>query len=171
MHRLALFLALMAAAFVAFTAPLYKWVDEQGVVHYSDKPVPGATKMQLPAAQTYKAPAASAYPPPAQPEEKKRAQPYDSFIIASPGQDESLWNVTSITVTVSLTPGLQNGDRVTISLDGKSKGPSPNLSATFDNLERGEHVVTATVQTLSGQTQSAPPVKFSIHLPSVHHTI
>ena len=39
---------------------VYKWVDENGVVHYSDQPHPNAQKMQVQEAQTYTAPALSA---------------------------------------------------------------------------------------------------------------
>jgi hypothetical protein len=44
---------------VAQTTTTYRWVDAQGVVHYSDTPHPGAQVIQLPSAQTYRAP-----PPP-----------------------------------------------------------------------------------------------------------
>jgi hypothetical protein len=37
---------------VAQTKTTYRWVDAQGVVHYSDTPQPGAQVIQLPSAQT-----------------------------------------------------------------------------------------------------------------------
>ena len=33
------------AAFAGQAAVIYKWTDAQGVVHYSDQPVPGAQKI------------------------------------------------------------------------------------------------------------------------------
>ena len=39
-------------------ATTYRWVDSAGVVHYSDRPQPGAEKVNLPPAQTYTTPAA-----------------------------------------------------------------------------------------------------------------
>jgi len=45
---------------LALAATVYKWVDENGVTHYSDQPHPGAQKVTVAAPQTYSAP-----PPPA----------------------------------------------------------------------------------------------------------
>jgi Domain of unknown function (DUF4124) len=168
MLRLVLLLALAGFAAASFAEATYKWVDAQGVVHYSDKPVPGATKVQLPAAQTFKAPPPGSLPTlqqqPAAPKD------YDSFIISSPAQDETLFNVTSVTVGVSVSPGLRPGDSIKIALDGQSKTGTAS-SATFDNLERGEHVATATIVMGSGKTLAAPPVKFTIRMPIAKHTI
>ena len=43
-----------AARCAAVAATVYKWVDENGVVHYSDQPHPNAQKIHVQAAQTYK---------------------------------------------------------------------------------------------------------------------
>src|SRR3979490_2925401 len=53
---------------LAVAATVYKWVDEKGVVHYSDQPHPNAQKMNVQAAQNYKAtaiaaPAGAPWPP------------------------------------------------------------------------------------------------------------
>jgi len=143
---------------------LYKWVDEQGNVHYSDKPHPGATKVHLPHAQTFTAPETAApgttqeggntQPQPQQP-------PYTTFLIASPGADETLSNVQNVTVTVDLEPGLQKGDKVTITMDGQSQGPGTALSATFD-VDRGEHSASATLIEANGQILNAPSVTFYV---------
>src|SRR5215813_14419598 len=53
MRRLAFTLLLLVCS-VALAATVYRWVDEDGVVHYSDQPHPNAEKMQVHAAQTYK---------------------------------------------------------------------------------------------------------------------
>jgi hypothetical protein len=162
MFRSLLFLILATLAVSASADALYKWVDEQGVVHYSDKPHEGAVKLKLPPAQTYKAPVQGYVAPLPS---KSSAQGYDSFIISSPGKDETLFNVTGVTVAVSLSPELRRGDTITISVDGQTKGPSNSLTATFENLERGEHAVTAVVHTASGQTITAPALSFYIRMP------
>jgi hypothetical protein len=56
-----------AAVLLAFTLPatplaqakIYKWVDKDGVTHYSDRPQPGASEIAVAPAQTYSAPQAS----------------------------------------------------------------------------------------------------------------
>ena len=51
MYRLAaLFLVIFLIPSLGTADTLYKWVDDQGNVHYSDKPAPGATKINIPKA-------------------------------------------------------------------------------------------------------------------------
>jgi hypothetical protein len=167
---LSLLVVLLAVAGITLAAPLYKWVDEQGTVHYSDKPHPGATKLKLPEAQTYKAPDMSgmpSLPPPSQ----RAATNGVSFTISSPAPESTLWDAQTVTVSVSLSPGLQNGDAVTITLDGRTHGPGADLSATFDNLDPGEHTASAILKLGNGQTLTAGPNKFYILKHKIHKMI
>lgn len=152
----------LAVVSAGFGDTLYKWVDEQGNVHYSDKPHPGATRLHLPKPTTYAAPAVAApeirndtQPPPA-------SQPgYTSFEIAEPQPDQVYWNVQSIVVSLSLQPALHPGDQVTITLDDKTIGPGTATTVTFNDLNRGEHTVHATLSGPGG-TMIAKPVTFYI---------
>ena len=49
--------SLLTAA--ALAAPAWTWVDEQGRRHYSDRPVEGATQIELSESQTFAAGSAS----------------------------------------------------------------------------------------------------------------
>ena len=164
LHLTLLFLTLFALPAV-LGETLYKWVDDQGNVHYSDKPQPGATKLHLPKPTTYAAPT-TAMPPQVSGAESKRgnrtAAGYTDFEIAAPGPEQTYWNVQSVTVSLSVQPALHNGDTVTITLDGKSQGPGASTSATFDGLDRGAHTVSATLQMAKGGTMIAKPVTFYI---------
>lgn len=143
---------------------LYKWVDDQGNVHYSDKPQPGATKLHLPKPTTYAAPNV-AMPAPAagsETDQAPTAEAYTSFAIGSPSDEQTFWNVQSITVTLAVQPALHPGDTVTITLDDKTQGPGNSVSATFDGLVRGAHVVHATLQQAGGGAIIAKPVTFYI---------
>src|SRR6202158_6513900 len=83
----ALGLLIVAAVAGAQTTTTYRWVDAQGVVHYSDTPQPGAQVIQVPSAQTYRAPP----PPPAAPAAAtpdEPASPYQSCGLAQPGAEE-----------------------------------------------------------------------------------
>jgi|SRR5215469_1166960 len=153
------FLAFLVAGTVLGDA-LYKWVDEQGNVHYSDKPMPGATKMKTPHAQTFKAPTSNLPTP--QPNNSNPPTPsYTKLAITEPADHATFWNVHSITVSVDLEPGLQSGDTLTLSVDGQSKTGNDS-SATFDNLDRGEHSVTASVSNNGTTVIAATPVTFYI---------
>ncbi|HTY50119.1 MAG TPA: DUF4124 domain-containing protein, partial [Steroidobacteraceae bacterium] len=46
---------MLAASTAAMASIVYKWVDADGVTHYSDTPVPGAVRTELGTVQTYKA--------------------------------------------------------------------------------------------------------------------
>lgn len=161
----ALLLCGVAVLSAGFGDSLYKWVDERGNVHYSDKPHPGATRLHLPKPTTYAAPAVAApntpssAPPP--------QQGYSLFQISEPEQDQVFWNVRDVTVVVSVQPGLQPGDQVTITLDDKTVGPSPSTTATFNDLDRGEHTVRATLSGPGG-SMSAKPVTFYIQQATKH---
>lgn len=160
---LALLVCGLAVLSAGFGDTLYKWVDEQGNVHYSDKPHPGATRLHLPKPTTYAAPTAAlpetqndSHPAPA-----PQQQGYSSFEIASPTPDQVFWNVQSVTVSLSLQPGLHQGDQVTVTLDDKTIGPGSATTVTFNDLDRGEHTVHATVSGPGG-TMIAKPVTFYI---------
>ena len=174
---LPLLLVLLSLTSMVSADPLYKWVDEQGNVHYSDKPQPGAKKITLPAPSTF-TPAVPA-PPSDNPVNSdtrfrnrhsdgnkagdgKQAATYSNFVIDSPKADDVLWNVTSVTVSVSVQPGLQAGDKVTITLDNQVVGPQEQASASFDGLDRGAHTVSANLQAADGTVLVAQPITFYI---------
>ena len=64
LRRLFLLTTLLASGLAA--AQVYKWVDEDGVVHFSDQPRPGAEEVQIQRAPS---------PPSAQPTRGTAAQP------------------------------------------------------------------------------------------------
>ena len=55
--RAILFTLMSVVSAVALCATVYKWVDENGVTHYSDQPHENAEKVQIAQPQTYSAPA------------------------------------------------------------------------------------------------------------------
>ncbi len=76
------------------TTTVYKWVDAQGVVHYSDQPHPNAQKLEVRGAQTFSAlpvlPSSSS----AAPAEAQPAGPaYDNCAITQPADQQMLMNV------------------------------------------------------------------------------
>ncbi len=90
-------LALLAAE-GAF-AQAYTWTDESGVVHYSDRPVPGARLINLPNSKAGPRPATPASPARgaeggtqdgAAPDQPFR---YASLEVVAPAPEETLWNI------------------------------------------------------------------------------
>ena len=135
---------------LALAATVYRWVDDQGVVHYSDQPHANADKIQVHAAQTYKpgavetnAPAgggAQSSAPPA---------PYRGCAIVPPGDDQAYTNVDSLTVVVH---------------GGAPTGPQFVLSP----VDRGTHTAQAQVKDAGGAVQcQTPPVTFHVQQNSI----
>lgn len=161
MSRFFLFVLAFLTATTVLGDVLYKWVDEKGNVHYSDTPRPGAVEVQLPHAQTYTPPPTAGNPPVVNDQNTPAGPTYTQLKITEPVDQQTFWNVQSVTVSVDLEPGLQEGDTLTISVDGESKNGT-SLSQSFD-LGRGEHSAAASVTDSAGTTViTAHPVTFYI---------
>ena len=165
-------LGLLAAAGVF--AEAYTWTDEQGVVHYSDRPHPGAktidlgennrrglsTRPQASAAARDDTPAESEQPPP--------STGYESLEIASPGSEETLWNIEgTLNVRLAITPALRPGHQVRVYFDGTPQNVS-GASFTLLEVYRGEHNLQAEVLDQSGKLMiRSRPSRFYVQQNSV----
>lgn len=126
----------------ASAAPAWTWVDANGTVHYSDRPVPGARQVELAGAQgfgtqtTARAPQAGSGD-----EQDTAAAAYQAVEVVSPGDQETLWNIgTMLPVQVRFQPTLQPGHRYDLLLDGQRlnlNATSPR--ATVSEVYRGQH--------------------------------
>jgi hypothetical protein len=150
----------------------YRWVDAQGVVHYSDQPHPGAQEIHLTGAQTYhgtpdnlSSAASPAAPPPA-------ASPsaYRSCAITQPVADSSLFAPEAVDVSVRLSPALRPGDQLGVLVDGAALQPQGDGgSFQLPAPDRGAHTVTAEVRDAEGTVLcSATAVTFYVQRPSVN---
>src|SRR5688572_23778255 len=95
--RLIAFIAMLFMWGSALSTTVYKWVDANGVTHYSDQPHPGATKLEVGAIQTYSAPAAS---PPNAVRARSNAQAgpvYAACELSQPTNEQVYFNVSTIT--------------------------------------------------------------------------
>jgi hypothetical protein len=152
----------IAAVLVTSTvcAQAYKWVDEDGVVHYSDRPHPGAEQIQLPSfgrssattrapvPTTRRAPAASAATAPAT---EPTPFSYETLEVSSPAAEETLWNIEGVlNVTVTLQPGLQQGHQVRVYFDGTPRIVS-GTSFQIEEVYRGVHNLQVEVLDAAGK--------------------
>ena len=148
---------------------LWKWKDADGVTHYSDVPVPGATRIDihtLTPSATAPPPKPAALPPPTAPTETS----YEAFEFISPLADESFFGSSlEITVRLRSEPDLAPGDQLRIYMDGKQVDEAKDrYEHTFTNLERGAHKVTAIIFDRMGKPKiNAEPRTFYIKQPSI----
>ena len=150
------FIALLSIlASGALLAQAYKWVDEDGVVHFSDRPQEGAEEVELP-----RAPRRPPPPPPtaragageAAEETAPEEQPfrYESLTIGAPLAEETLWNIEGVlNVTLNLQPALQSGHRIRVYFDGEPRTVN-RTSFQINEVWRGVHNIQAEVIDESG---------------------
>ncbi|MGI9224001.1 MAG: DUF4124 domain-containing protein [Woeseiaceae bacterium] len=140
--RSILFVLCLLAATIAPAEEAYRWVDEDGVVHYSDRPRDGAEQIQLPtpnvtATRQLTRPATA--PAGDEPAEEPAAVRYDSLEIVSPAAEETLWNIEGVlSVSVALSPGLQPGHQVRAYHNGQM-APVSGTSFQLQEVWRGVH--------------------------------
>lgn len=163
----------LLAAFTVQAAVIYKWVDADGVVHYSDQSSPGAEKIvtagpATPAAST----ARSASTPSAS--LQQAAQPaqgglhYTEFSITSPSPEQTFFGDDVVAVHLNLNPTLRPNQAITWHLNGKQLDFPPDaVSFALPRLDRGTYALAATItdqQTSESQTSNS--VTFFVRQPS-----
>ena len=165
------FTLMSLACSVALATTVYRWVDEQGVVHYSDQPHPNADKIQVHAAQTYKPGAVETSAPAAGGAQSSAAPaPYRGCAIVQPGDDQAYTNIDSLTVVVQTDPALHTGDRVYVTVDGQALNGGAPTGPQFvlSPVDRGTHTAQAQVKDAGGAVQcQTPPVTFHVQQNSI----
>ena len=148
---------------------VYRWVEPQSIVHYSDQPHPNAQKLEIRGAQTF-----SALPLPqnssnSAPVETQPAGPaYDSCAISQPADQQMLMNVNQATAVIQTSPQLRPGDQVHLFVDGKQI-PGSGTSFSFP-VFRGQHSAQAVIEDSTGQIVcETSTVTFFVHQPSVQN--
>jgi Domain of unknown function (DUF4124) len=152
MRKLAFLLSMVALT--AGAADTWRWVDANGVTHYSDRPIQGAEKVNLgsaPKPGSVVAPAATASGNSQQ--DSNTRLPYSRCAIASPAKDEVFSNVNSASASVDIVPVLQSDDRVRVVLNGRpvTNWPDSAASYTLTGLNRGSYVLAAQVVDAGGK--------------------
>jgi hypothetical protein len=139
-------------------AEIFKWVDQEGNVHFSDQNLNGSTPVELRPATVIETPTD---PPSAQrqensPQAKAPAGPaYESVRILKPADDESIRSSGEdpINVMIESSPGLADGDSYRLSMNGQvvasdlSSGLVP-----LENVERGSHTLMVEIVGKSGNS-------------------
>ncbi len=139
-----IFVLIGLLAAVSVFAQAYTWVDEDGITHYSDRPVEGAERVQLPEYSRNTGVRLYREPPRAATRDDDAAdedQPfrYQSMSVTAPSAEETLWNIEGIlNVSVALSPGLQSGHQIRVYFDGQPQLVSGS-SFQLEEVYRGVH--------------------------------
>ena len=154
-------------------AEIFRSVDKQGNPVYSDVPGKNASPVKLKQPSTYKAPSLPASEAPAMAESKDVASAYKQFSLLAPEDGQAFWdNTGDVRVSLALEPELKidQGHRVQFYLDGVAQGDAvTSLSAVLNNVERGEHTVSAKLLSASGAViKQTDAIHFQIHRQSLN---
>jgi hypothetical protein len=160
----------LCAAFAAGAAVIYKWTDADGVVHYSDQPVPGAEKIVTSSGSTNGiGGAARAQANPTSIKAPAIGLDYTVFRIEAPAKEQVFFGDEIVPIRLTLEPGLKPNQSITWHLNGTQlTDQAPEATAfALQNLSRGTYVVAATVTDLvSGESRSTDSVTFFVRQPS-----
>ena len=140
------------------TAAVYKWVQPDGSIIYSDHPPQdNASPANLPPVQEIKI----APPPPSSPEttpgnreeQTNNTTSYTNLSITDPTTNSTIRdNGGQVSVKLELEPPLQKGDSIAIKLDGKELGKGKGTTINLSNVARGDHSLQAVVINAQGDT-------------------
>jgi hypothetical protein len=134
----------------------YVWTDDEGVVHYSDRPVPGARRIELSDPNTSQSPAPRRRDSDEAGEADEQTADsgpfrYENFEIVSPGAEETLWNIEGVlNVSMTLSPPLQPGHQVRVYFDGTPQIVS-GTNVQLQEVWRGVHNLQAEVLDETGK--------------------
>lgn len=152
----------------------WRWVDKDGVVHFSDQPMPGADKVQIKAAPKpgsvvtpYRA-ARSASESEDGPRDANFQ--YTRCAVSGPSNDEVFQAGDAVTAAFQLLPGYRVGDRIEALLNGQriTTWPETATRSTLTGLARGSYTLSfKVIAPDEGTLCTAAPVEFHVQQPSL----
>jgi hypothetical protein len=182
MRTLAFTLMFLACSLALAGATVYKWTDEDGVVHYSDQPHANAEKMKVQSAQTFKEAGMSygdSYSAPASAGSQGAKGPaadhtYQGCAVVQPSDDQSFANLDALNIVVQTDPVIKPGDRIFVTLDGApvNNGAPTGGQFTLTPVDRGTHTLQAQVRSSDGTIVcQTPSITFHVHQASVQNPV
>ena len=137
----------------AISAGLYKGLDDEGNVIYSDKPFENSEQFTPPALTIIDAPKV----PPKEEvveEEEPTETKYTKFTITAPKNDQVIWNTPDLMVAMQLNPPLNitEGHTIWLLMDGKPLvKKSKSLLLPIGRADRGQHTLQGQVRDKKGK--------------------
>ena len=162
---------LLCFALTAGAAEIWRWTDANGVVHYSDNPVPGAVKMSISAPR----PSGTGPLPEPSPEvapREPRQQPfaYTRCEVAAPARDETFHSVQAVSIVLDVEPALRSEHRIEVQVNGMrlTDWPANATQYTIPEVFRGSHTLQVRIVDAGGVVMcTGEPLTFHLRQQSV----
>ncbi len=157
-------------------ATVYRWVDADGVVHFSDQPAEGAEKVVTSSGTSrgiLTAPSPAPAPNTPAPDRPKATFADTQVSIVSPAREQTFSGDEPVTASLSIEPAPKGRPlSVTWTLNGAAVGEGADaMSFTLPaalTSGRGSYTLGATVtDPQSGESKNADPVTFNVLRPSL----
>lgn len=152
-------------------AEIYKYVDENGNVVFSDKRNPAGQDEVVDILPTNTIPS-SPQSSQSQLQNRKKPNPnlqkdlYSELRITAPQPEEAIRaNAGAITIKIHSAPPLDAaaGDLIKVFIDGQAAAQGISMNVELDSVDRGEHTVQAQIIDTDGQVlKSSDSVKFHV---------
>ncbi len=139
----------------ATSAEVYKTVDKNGRVTYTDVPPADTTAKPIDLKTINSIPAPAAIPTDNLNDTINNPQvsgEYQVQLLAPENGTTLMANERSITVSASVNPGLDNGDLLAYKLDGETLTTSSETTYIIAEPPRGEHILTVDVVDSEGNS-------------------
>lgn len=167
----------VAGFLVLLSAPalgeVYRHVDAQGNVTFSDEPIEGGetvdvkpvTTVTLPKPQTVRE------TDKLREEVKREGSAYESVSFVQPQNEQAFYSGSGdVRFEVTSTPGLQAGHKYEVTLDGQPVAQTSSGSVVVNNVFRGTHEARVHIVDENGvQVKTGSPITFTVHRPSVRN--
>lgn len=172
--RTALLVLVLLAAPALAAQTVWKWVDAKGVVHYSDRPMPGAERIELNVGTSGSraAPPPPSPSPPTSTQSREASGPaYQTLEIWKPANDEAIINTGGrVDVSIRIEPEVRDGHSLYLYMDGRLvEGFAPNTEDfQLTEVPRGTHTLIGVVLDGRGnRVAQTSPVTFHVRQTSV----
>lgn len=172
--RIFLILAGLLLPLVAAPQEIYRWVDKDGIVHYSDQPgAPDAVLVTVVAPNAYEADPGNANAQPSYqgPDDSADSPMYDSLRIVQPTPDQVFFNSdATVNVVAELGGELQPEHALMFYVNGSLRTAEDGFGLTLTGLPRGSHFLRAVVFDSNRQALiSSPQVTFHVRQASTQN--
>jgi hypothetical protein len=171
--RMFLILAGLALSLAAEPQEIYRWVDRNGQVHYSDQPgAPNAERVILVDPNTYASEPSfgDAAPNGAEPDVVEETATYTSLAIVQPTPDQVFFGAdATVVVAVELDANLRSDHSLVFFVNGNRRPAAGGLGLELTGLERGTYFLRASVLDQNGTPViSSQQTTFHVRQPSIN---
>ena len=174
--RILLILAGLTLSLAAASQEIWRWVDKNGIVHYSDQPdSPNAELISVIESNTYEGAeatpdsSASGDSSDQDSDSTSGVSPYDALSIVQPSPDQVFFGADAVVTAVADLQGTLRPDHSVVFFLNGNRRPSASLDMEFSGLARGTYFLRASILDQDGEPViTSQQTTFHIRQPSIN---